>query len=65
MDTDESPKADETAASTAAASGSATTEEATAAAAVAPPDVGPYSVENPTRVVPAQARFMSFRADSR
>jgi hypothetical protein len=28
-------------------------------------DVGPYALENPARVVPAQAKFVSFKADSR
>ena len=29
------------------------------------PDVGPYQLENPTRVVPAQAKFVNFKKTER
>ena len=60
MDTDVPGSAPAAAAAAAAAAG---------AAAPAPPavkeDVGPYSLENPLRVVPAQARLISIKPECR
>ena len=53
MDTDE------------AAAAPASTGETVPAPAAVKEDVGPYTLDNPVRVVPAQAKFITIKPDSR